>query len=162
MQHSENTVELFKALANVRSKLKEPKKDRQGYGYNYADLAGVQGVINEAIKGTGIDYRQEVKNSKNGLPEVFTIITHTSGEYIVFGPLSLPTKKQDAQGFGSVITYARRYQLSAAFGIASEDDDDAKSGSQSRKNGNYTNPQNSNYVNRNYGNGGYQHNRNYR
>jgi hypothetical protein len=37
--------------------------------------------------------------------------------------LFIPATKQDAQGFGSAITYGKRYGLQAALGIASEDDD---------------------------------------
>jgi hypothetical protein len=36
---------------------------------------------------------------------------------------SVPVDKNNAQGYGSALTYARRYSLSAAFGVAPEDDD---------------------------------------
>ena len=48
---------------------------------------------------------------------------HASGEWISCGILSLPVSKIDAQGYGSALTYARRYSLSAAVGVAPEDDD---------------------------------------
>jgi len=35
----------------------------------------------------------------------------------------VPAAKQDPQGYGSALTYARRYSLMAACGIAPEDDD---------------------------------------
>ena len=54
---------------------------------------------------------------------VETIILHSSGEWLSCGKLSVPVSKGDAQGFGSALTYARRYSLSAAFGVAPEDDD---------------------------------------
>jgi hypothetical protein len=37
--------------------------------------------------------------------------------------LFVPASKQDAQGFGSALTYCRRYSLMAAFGVPAEDDD---------------------------------------
>ena len=40
-----------------------------------------------------------------------------------FGKLFVPANKQDAQGYGSALTYARRYSLQTAFGVAPEDDD---------------------------------------
>ena len=49
---------------------------------------------------------------------------HTSGEWIETDPLGLKAEKQTAQGTGSAVTYGRRYSLSAALGISSEDDDD--------------------------------------
>jgi hypothetical protein len=50
-------------------------------------------------------------------------LIHESGEELSFGKLFVPCTKQDAQGYGSAITYARRYQLQTALGIAPEDDD---------------------------------------
>lgn len=159
MKHSQELKELFPALVKVREKLEQPTKDKEGYNYKYTDLAGVAKVIDKAIKGTGIDYRQEVYTGKNGYPAVVTMITHESGEYMMFAPLSLPVKKQDAQGFGSAITYARRYQLQAAFGIASEDDDgEAASQNRNANNRQQGRPRNNRYQNQpnNYqNNGGY-------
>src|SRR5690606_15940048 len=37
--------------------------------------------------------------------------------------LNVPASKMDAQGFGSACTYARRYSLQSAFGVAPDDDD---------------------------------------
>ncbi len=48
---------------------------------------------------------------------------HESGEAIRCGKLHVPASKQDAQGYGSALTYARRYSLITACGIAPEDDD---------------------------------------
>ena len=39
------------------------------------------------------------------------------------GKLHVPASKQDPQGYGSALTYARRYSLMSACGIAPEDDD---------------------------------------
>ena len=55
---------------------------------------------------------------------VETTLLHASGEWISCGILALPVNKVDCQGFGSALTYARRYSLSAAVGIAAEADDD--------------------------------------
>jgi hypothetical protein len=49
---------------------------------------------------------------------------HTSGEWVEYGPLSVKPTKNDVQGAGSAITYAKRYALSAIFGITSDQDDD--------------------------------------
>ena len=42
--------------------------------------------------------------------------------------MALNPAKKDPQGYGSAITYQRRYQLAAAFGISSDIDDDANAG----------------------------------
>jgi hypothetical protein len=54
---------------------------------------------------------------------VETVFIHESGETVSAGKLHVPASKLDAQGFGSALTYARRYSLMAACGIAPEDDD---------------------------------------
>jgi hypothetical protein len=54
---------------------------------------------------------------------VETIFIHSSGEQISSGKLHVPATKHDAQGYGSALTYARRYSLMTACGIAPEDDD---------------------------------------
>jgi hypothetical protein len=51
------------------------------------------------------------------------VFIHESGEKMSAGVLHVPATKQDAQGYGSALTYARRYSLMAACGIAPEDDD---------------------------------------
>jgi hypothetical protein len=48
---------------------------------------------------------------------------HESGATMSSGLLHVPASKQDAQGYGSALTYARRYSLMAICGIAPEDDD---------------------------------------
>ena len=57
-----------------------------------------------------------------------TRIYHVSGQWLSFGPLVLPKdngkKMNRIQQAGSAITYARRYSLAAALGIASEIDSD--------------------------------------
>ena len=53
---------------------------------------------------------------------VTTMIMHSSGQFIKVTS-SYPIQKNDAQGFGSTLTYARRYSLAAALGLAQEDDD---------------------------------------
>ena len=54
---------------------------------------------------------------------VETVFVHESGEMMECGKLHVPASKQDPQGYGSALTYARRYSLMAAAGIAPEDDD---------------------------------------
>jgi pyruvate/2-oxoglutarate dehydrogenase complex dihydrolipoamide acyltransferase (E2) component len=60
---------------------------------------------------------------------VTTVLLHETGEWIEFDPVVLIAEKATPQGVGSAITYGRRYSLSAALGIASEDDDDGNEAS---------------------------------
>jgi len=49
------------------------------------------------------------------------------------GRAFFPVSRADAQGFGSAITYARRYQLSAFLALAADDDDDGNAASATKK-----------------------------
>ncbi len=63
---------------------------------------------------------------------VATLLLHESGEWIR-GEMWMPVAQQSPQGYGSALTYARRYGLSALCGLASDDDDaDAASAGSSR------------------------------
>lgn len=129
MKSSENLNELFKAMAEFRAKVKQPAKNAQNpfFKSSYVQLEGVQNAIDEAIKGTGLSYVQLTHNTESGVA-VETIIMHSSGQWLSTGDLILNPAKKDPQGYGSVITYARRYELAAAFGISSDIDDDANAG----------------------------------
>jgi hypothetical protein len=88
----------------------------------YADLSACVEAVIDALNANGIALMQKTYECKEGVM-VETIFVHESGEVIESGMLHVPAVKHDAQGFGSALTYARRYSLMAACGIAPEDDD---------------------------------------
>lgn len=88
----------------------------------YADLAACVEAVIDALNNHGIYLMQKNHESDNGVT-VETMFIHESGEMLDAGRLHVPASKQDAQGYGSALTYARRYSLMAACGIAPEDDD---------------------------------------
>jgi len=88
----------------------------------YADLSACVEAVIDALNSNGIGLIQQTHECENGV-KVSTVLVHESGEQMSFGILHVPASKQDAQGYGSALTYARRYSLMAACGIAPEDDD---------------------------------------
>lgn len=88
----------------------------------YVDLAGCVEAVIDALNANGIALMQHTSESESGVV-VETVFLHESGETLSCGKLHVPASKQDAQGYGSALTYARRYSLMAACGIAPEDDD---------------------------------------
>jgi len=88
----------------------------------YADLAACVEAVVDALNNNGIGLTQRVSPCDNGVI-IETVFVHESGEVMTSGQLHVPATKQDAQGYGSALTYARRYSLMAACGIAPEDDD---------------------------------------
>lgn len=88
----------------------------------YADLAACVEAVVDALNENGIMLMQPCHESASGVI-VETLFIHESGETMSAGKLHVPAAKQDPQGYGSALTYARRYSLMAACGIAPEDDD---------------------------------------
>lgn len=88
----------------------------------YADLSACVEAVIDALNDNGIALIQHTHDCDSGV-SVETIFLHESGEMLSTGRLHVPAAKQDPQGYGSALTYARRYSLMAACGIAPEDDD---------------------------------------
>jgi len=88
----------------------------------YADLSNCIEAVIDALNANGIGLMQRTYESKDGVM-VETVFVHESGEVMECGMLHVPAAKQDPQGYGSALTYARRYSLLAATGLAPEDDD---------------------------------------
>jgi hypothetical protein len=88
----------------------------------YVDLAGCIEAVVDALNSAGIALVQRTSEDSTGVT-VETVFVHESGETLECGKLHVPAAKQDPQGYGSALTYARRYSLMAACGIAPEDDD---------------------------------------
>lgn len=116
-------VSIIAALAKALPELESAKKNKANPAFKskYADLAAVIEAL-EPIRKHGLWYRQVLHESSEGV-NVETIYIHEGGESLSAGSLYMPATKRDAQGFGSALTYARRYSLQAAFGLATEDDD---------------------------------------
>ena len=88
----------------------------------YADLSVVVNAVRDALNDNKIFLFQAMLPAEGGV-KLETIFLHESGEQISGGPMFVPANKNDAQGYGSALTYCRRYSLLAACGIAPEDDD---------------------------------------
>lgn len=88
----------------------------------YADLSACVEAVIDGLNNNGIFLMQPTHLCEDGVI-VETLFIHESGEQMSAGKLHVPAAKQDPQGYGSALTYARRYALMAACGIAPEDDD---------------------------------------
>lgn len=97
-------------------------KTNPAFRSKYADLGACLEAVEDALLDNGIALTQETSLDETGVT-VETVMLHESGESIRFGKLHVPASKQDPQGYGSALTYARRYSLITACGIAPEDDD---------------------------------------
>ena len=124
MLTSDSIKELATALAKAQAEITDAKKDATNPHFNkqYADLASIWDACRAALTKNGISVVQMTRPSDAQEVVVITRLCHSSGEWMQ-GELALPVTKGDAQGYGSALTYARRYALAAAVGVAPEDDD---------------------------------------
>lgn len=117
-------------LAEAQAAMPNPKKSRQGQKgyqtYKYATLDTVVDIIKKPLNERGIFLTQPCERTDDGNMRVHTVVMH-EGETLV-----LDTKPyeydSDPQEFGKRETYARRYSLLTAFGLAGEDDTDGDTG----------------------------------
>lgn len=104
------------------------KKESSGYGYNYTTIA----QIHEALEKQGCSYYQFIE-TQEGEDYIFTVPIINGEEKpprrgckVVVAPVKGKDgkdKTNPAQAYGSGLTYARRYSLLMAFGLATTDDD---------------------------------------
>jgi hypothetical protein len=118
---------LFKHLAAFQQEVPVIHKATQGFGYSYADLPAIFEKINPLLAKHGLGFTQLIETIE-GANYIKTIVYHAeTGETLVSSVL-IPYVQlkgmNDYQGFGSGVTYYRRYALSAALGLVTDKDTD--------------------------------------
>ena len=123
---SETIIKLSKSLVETQKELKQPLKDAKNpfFKSEYVPLENVAEAITQTATKYGLAFSQYATTTESGNVSVGTIVFHESGEYIEYPPLILKPENTKPQSIGSAITYAKRYALSAIFGITSDKDDD--------------------------------------
>jgi hypothetical protein len=109
-----------KAQRNFAPALK--KAENPYFGSKYADLAICIEAVIDSLHDNGIAFMQHTFESEKGVI-VETVFLHESGESMQAGRIFVPAAQNSPQAFGSALTYARRYSIMTACGIAPEDDD---------------------------------------
>ena len=118
---------LAKALVKAQLEMITPKKGSVNpfFKNKYADLNDVLAAVVPALNNNGIVLLQPLINI-DGKNFVKTVLMHESGEMFESLAEIFCKNINDAQAYGSGVTYARRYSLSSICGIGSEDDDAQK------------------------------------
>lgn len=129
MEMSEQTNELFSALAKAQAEMRPARKNATNphLRNTYADLQDVVDACRPALTKHGLAIFQTTDETESGAVLV-TTLTHASGQW-VRGRLRInPTDAKGLnsnQAFGSALSYARRYAISSIAGVVTSDDDDA-------------------------------------
>lgn len=136
MRTSESITNISAALAAFQGDVTNPKHSARAdvptrtggkYSYSYTPLQDIINHIRPALAKHKLAVIQSPRSEDGSSITVTTLLVHESGEWIEADELTMKAEKVTAQGAGSIITYARRYALSAVLGLATEDDDDAGS-----------------------------------
>ncbi len=126
-----NHESLAAALAAAQAEITDPVKDKTAkagsYSYKYTDIAGVLEVVRPVLSKHGIAVHQGFDPTTDGRGMLLTT-TLMHGTDSITSRLPIP-RHDDMQKLGSAITYARRYALCAAVGVAADSDDDGASAS---------------------------------
>jgi hypothetical protein len=111
---------LAAAQINMGKALKQTSNPH--FRSKYADLGSVMDACLPALNAHGIAVIQPTGEDEIGRFVETRLIHGESGEQLSCR-VPLIVSKNDMQGYGSAVTYARRYGLMAMAGIAPEDDD---------------------------------------
>jgi len=133
---SETTEKLDSALAKAQGQIQTAHKDKVNPAFRskYADITSVWEACREALAANAISVTQWPVHSEANRLHLVTRIAH-AGQWMQ-GEFSIPVTKHDAHGYGSAVTYAKRFALSAALGIVADDetDDDGNRASEKSRN----------------------------
>lgn len=125
VEMSEKIDTLVASLVVAQKAMETIRKDKKNPAFksSYADLATVLEAVAPALGEAGIALLQPIATGPDGSAQVTTMLVHSSGQFIR-STVSIKPVKTDPQGFGSAVTYGRRYGLLAMLGVAPDDDDD--------------------------------------
>lgn len=124
MNASEEKKDLFMAISKAQGEFTTVCKNAVNphFKSKFAPLDTIIEMIRPILAKYELSVMQFTDIAESGII-VETVIAHSSGQHIS-GLLAMPAVKQDPQGYGSALTYGRRYGLAAALGIVSDEDTD--------------------------------------
>jgi hypothetical protein len=127
---------LSAALLQAQRELENVKFDSANphFKNKYAGLPGVVEEVKTGLNKHDIAVFQFPCEAPQDHLGLVTRLQHRSGEFMEATAI-VPLPKSDPQGFGSAMTYTRRYALLSIAGLVGEPDDDANAASPSAKPG---------------------------
>ena len=123
---SQSSNSLYGALVALRGVLSNPEKNsiNPHYKSKYCKLEDLIAHIRGPLSEHGLTFVQNIVNEEKSVMAQTTII-HAQGQTLTLDGPAVLIDKFTPQGVGAACTYAKRYGICSAFGIESDDDDDA-------------------------------------
>lgn len=130
MKTSEQINELAAALSKAQGEFKPAPFDRTNphFRSKYATLTSIIATIQAPLTKHGLSFVQTLEQ-QNEKMVIVTKVLHSSGQWLKDSGIPLLLDKNNMQGLGSAISYAKRYGISAMLGIVSDEDDDGNAAS---------------------------------
>src|ERR1700687_2313136 len=122
---SEQVNELYTALAKAQGEMNVAGKNSENpyFKSRYADFCDIVKASRPALTRNGLSVIQQILVNDDGSNVLYTILTHSSGQFIESAMRILP-QKLDIQSIGSYIAYLKRYCYAALIGVVVSDEDD--------------------------------------
>jgi hypothetical protein len=130
LRSSEKTTKIASAFGAARSVMEQPKFNRKNphFKSEYADLGELLRVALPPLHNEGITLNMSASSDLDGVHVTVRLTDRESGEFYE-DTLSLVPDKKTPQGYGSAITYARRYALESMLCLFAQSDDDGNAAS---------------------------------
>lgn len=144
-------MNLYQKLAGVRGLAYAVKKNREGYGYNYADITDILAKVTAGMKKYNVSLIptivpgtmtatpveiEKTKPDKTGrlittkkletqvnAEMIFKWVDDETGEFMEVPWVLVARQEDPSQAFGSALTYCTRYFLTSYFQIAQPETD---------------------------------------
>lgn len=125
----ESKPTLINALVKAQSEMSHAAFDQTNphFKSKFASLKSVIDAVKPALNANGIAFVQKSVPMEAGIAVETVFYGHN--EELATGPVTVPVDRENAQGFGSALTYAKRYSLAMACGVAADTDDDGNAAS---------------------------------
>lgn len=120
MNTSSEIDKITGALLKLQSSMPKVKmtKTNPHFRSKYAGLDDVMDAVIPALNKLEIVVIQPTLGAS-----LVTRLIHSSGQWVE-GEFPIVSDKENAQGYGSALTYARRYALCSMLGVVADEDDD--------------------------------------
>lgn len=129
-----STDTLINALVKAQQEIDHVVQDANNpfFKSDYASLKEVIDSVKKPLNSNGILLQQVAHDCDNGV--CVETVFHGHGGKLSTGKVTIPAAKQDPQAYGSALSYAKRYSLLMACGVATrKEDDDAEAAMQRNK-----------------------------
>ena len=115
---------LVEAITHAQSEMTHAVLDEVNpqFKSKFASLKSVIDAVKPSLNKHGVLFVQKSVPTDSGI--AIETVFYGYGEEIATGPVPVPAQKATPQGYGSAITYAKRYSLAMACGISAAQDDD--------------------------------------